>query len=87
MARAKSVVMTPAEKKAVAADLKLQIKAAKDNLKQIKGVRKEVDATLSAATKAHLAAIKTSDKELTAAQKSLDSLEAQLTALTAPVEA
>ena len=87
MARAKSVVLTKEEKKAVMTELKGKIKAAKDNSKQLAGIRKEADKALAAANKAHIAALKENDKAVAAAAKEVASLEAQLNALTAPVAA
>ena len=57
MARAKSVVLTKEEKKAVMTELKGKIKAAKDNVKQLAGVRKEADKVYAAAGKAHVNAL------------------------------
>ena len=87
MARSTSVVLTKAEKKAVIVDLKAKIKAAKDTVKQIAGIRKEADKAFAAANKAHLATLKTNDKEAAAAAKTLAGLEAQLTSLSAPTVA
>ena len=82
MARPKSVVLSKDEKKAVVTELKAKIKAAKDNLKQLAGIRKEADKTYAAAGKAHVAALKENDKATAAASKSVAELEAQLNALT-----
>lgn len=87
MARPKSVVLSKDEKKQIVTDLKAKIKAAKDNVKQLAGIRKEADKALAAATKAHVAALKQNDKEATAAAKEVASLEAQLGALTEKAEA
>ena len=87
MARAKSVVLTKEEKKAVMTELKGKIKAAKDNVKQLAGIRKEADKAFAAASKAHVAALKENDKAAEKAAKELAALEAQLTALTEPVAA
>ena len=87
MARAKSVVLSPAEKKANITVLKSQIKAAKDSVKNIAGIRKEADKVYNTATKAHLVALKDNDKEAAAANKDLTALVAQLTSLAAPVAA
>ena len=84
MARTTSVVLTKAEKKAVILKLKADIKASKDSVKQIAGIRKEADKAFAAANKAHLATLKGNDKEAAAAAKTLSGLEAQLTSLTAP---
>lgn len=82
MARPKSVVLSKDEKKAVVTDLKAKIKAAKDNVKQLAGIRKEADKTYAAAGKAHVAALKENDKAAAAANKAVVDLEAQLAALT-----
>lgn len=87
MARPKSVVLSKDEKKQIVADLKAKIKAAKDNVKQLAGIRKEADKALNAATKAHVAALKQNDKEAAAAAKEVAGLEAQLAALTEKAEA
>lgn len=87
MARAKSVVLTKEEKKAVMAELKGKIKAAKDNVKQLAGIRKEADKVFAAASKAHVAAMKDNDKASEKATKELAALEAQLASLTEPVAA
>ena len=87
MARAKSVVLTKEEKKAVMTELKGKIKAAKDNVKQLAGIRKEANKAFAAASKAHVAALKENDKAAEKAAKELAALEAQLTALTEPVAA
>lgn len=81
MARPKSVVLSKDEKKSVIADLKTKIKAAKDNVKQLAGIRKEADKTFATAGKAHVAALKENDKAAAAANKALVELEAQLAAL------
>lgn len=78
MARNKSIILTPAEKKAVVADLKMKIKAAKDADKAVQAKRK-------AAEKAHAAFVKGSDKEIAVSAKTLTSLNAQLNALVNPV--
>ena len=87
MARPKSVVLSKDEKKAVVADLKAKIKAAKDNVKNIAGIRKEADKVFAAASKAHVAALKDNDKASEKATKELAALEAQLASLTEPVAA
>lgn len=87
MARPKTVLLNKDEKKAVVADLKARIKAAKDNVKQLAGIRKEADKMYAAASKVHVAALKENDKAAASASKELAGLEAQLGALTekAPV--
>ena len=87
MARPKSIVLTKEEKKAVTTELKTKIKAAKDNVKQLAGIRKEADKAFAAASKAHVAALNENDKAAEKAAKELASLEAQLKALTEPVAA
>lgn len=87
MARPKSIVLSKDEKKQIVTDLKAKIKAAKDNAKQLAGIRKEADKALAAATKAHVVALKQNDKEAAAAAKEVASLEAQLAALTEKAEA
>ena len=84
MARPKSVILSKDEKKSIVAELKAKIKAAKDNSKQLAGIRKEADKALAAANKAHIAALKENDKAVAAAAKEVASLEAQLNALTTP---
>ena len=85
MARPKSIVLTKEEKKAVTTDLKAKIKTAKDNVKQLAGIRKEADKAFAAASKIHVAALKDNDKAAEKANKELAALEAQLNALTEPV--
>ena len=87
MARPKSIVLTKEEKKAVTAELKTKIKAAKGNVKQLAGIRKEADKAFAAASKTHVAALKDNDKASEKANKELAALEAQLKALTEPVAA
>ena len=87
MARPKSIVLTKEEKKAVTTELKAKIKAAKDNVKQLAGIRKEADKAFAAASKTHVAALKDNDKAAEKANKELAALEAQLNALTEPVTA
>ena len=87
MARPKSIVLTKEEKKAVTTELKAKIKAAKDNVKQLAGIRKEADKAFAAASKTHVAALKDNDKIAAIANKELVALEAQLNALTEPVTA
>ena len=87
MARPKSIVLTKEEKKAVTTELKAKIKAAKDNVKQLAGIRKEADKAFAAASKTHVAALKDNDKAAEKANKELVALEAQLNALTEPVTA
>ena len=87
MARPKSIVLTKEEKKAVTTELKTKIKAAKDNVKQLAGIRKEADKAFAAASKTHVAVLKDNDKASEKANKELAALEAQLNALITPVAA
>ena len=82
MPRVKSVVLSPAEKKAVITDIKNKIKAAKVTMKDITARRKAVDKVLAAAVKDHAAAQKALDKEEMANNKVIDTLQNQLAALT-----
>ena len=84
MARPKSVILTPAEKKTAIAELKGKLKAATDAVKAAGVVRKDADKAYAAATKTHVNALKENDKITAAAQKTVDGLNAQLQALTAP---
>ena len=76
MARTKSVVLSKEEKKNLIADLKAQIKAAKE-------ADKAANAELKAATKAHNEAVKTANKAAATRAKELSKLQSQLDALTA----
>ncbi len=76
MARAKSVVLSKAEKKAVVVDLKAKIKAAKDEVKTISNDRKAAEKTFNTF-------VKTNDKAAAAAAKALAGLEASLASVTA----
>lgn len=78
MARAQSAVLSPADKKAALATLKTEIKSAKDNIKQLAGIRKEADKVFAAAGKAHVTALKENDKAVAGANKALAALEAKL---------
>lgn len=86
MARPKSIILSKDEKKVIVAELKLKIKAAKDEAKIVIAAVKDADKTYALAGKTHIAALKASDKTALAVNKTLTSLEAQLAALTAPVE-
>ena len=77
-----SAVLSPADKKAQAAALKAEIKAAKDALKLVAGERKAVEKTFNEASKAHVAALKINDKAQATAEKALFVLTAKLDALT-----
>ena len=87
MARPKSVILSSAEKKTIVAELKLKLKAAKDEVKVVIAGVKEADKALQQANKLHIASLKVSDKAALAAAKTVAALEAQLAALTAPAEA
>lgn len=84
MARAKSVVLTKDEKKQLSANLRTQLKDAKNAVKALEGVGKEATKTLAAATKAHGIAVKANEKALAAAQKDVEKLEGQLAAVLEP---
>ena len=71
MARANSVILSPADKKAAAADLKSKLKAAKDEVKRITKYITDKE-------KLHAKDIKGEQKKLEAAKKQAASLEAQL---------
>ena len=80
MARKPSVILTPTEKKAAAADVKNQLKASMGSLKTAESARKALDkkyaADVKALAKAYETAVKASDKE----QAGLNKEVAQLTA-------
>ena len=79
MVRPKSVILSPAEKKAALANLKAQLKEVQNTIKLATGEKK-------AAQKTFDTIVKTTDKAIAAAQKQGDSLTAQIAALTAPAE-
>jgi hypothetical protein len=74
MARAKSIILTPQEKKAAVVDLKAKIKSHKDEVKAINSRIKEK-------TKLHDAGIKEENKRLAAVTKTLGGFQADLTKL------
>lgn len=76
MARSKSIILSKDEKKAVIADLKMQIVAGK-------AITKTISANIKAAAKAHDALAKLAGKELAVSVKQLASHTAQLSAMTA----
>ena len=59
-----SAVLSPADKKAQAAALKAEIKAAKDALKLVAAERKAAGKTFNEASKAHVAALKAQMREI-----------------------
>lgn len=87
MARSKSVVLTPAEKKAAVATVKADIKAQKAILANIAGDRKTAAKAVAAAQKADAATQKSLDKQAAVANKTLAGLEGKLAALTPAKEA
>lgn len=76
MARRPSKILTPAEKKTAIADLKAQLKAAKEEHKKHVAFGKEKE-------KLHTATMKQNAKDVAAAQKALDSIQGQIDALAA----
>ena len=82
MARSiKSAVLSKDDTKALITATKAEIKAAKDNAKQLAGIRKEADKVFATAGKAHIAALKENDKAVTASEKTLATLQAKLDTL------
>lgn len=79
MVRPKSVILSPAEKKAALANLKNQLKEVQNTIKLANGEKK-------AAQKIFDGVVKTADKAIAVATKQGDSLTAQIAALTAPAE-
>ena len=95
MARSKSVILTPAEKKEVLVNLKTQIKSQEDLLKKIRAAGKFNDGTLANAVKeaaktdaiarkAHAAQAKGLAKDEATIFKALTASKAQLSSLQAP---
>ena len=72
MARANSVVLTPAEKKAVVANLKAELKAAQLVTKELTAAGKVVAKARAAEDKEFGKLVKDAEKVLTKAQASLD---------------
>ena len=71
MARKKSVILTPAEKKLAVSAAKDAVKSAKAKLAEVIKARKALDSE-------YAKAVKVSDKDIAAAQKALASAEAEL---------
>ena len=76
MARQPSKILSPADKKAAIADLKAQLKAAKDEHKLHISFGKEKE-------KLHAATMKQNAKDVATAQKAVDSIQKQIDALAA----
>lgn len=81
MARAKSAVLTPEEKKNILATVKDSIKCAKADNKVISDALKNRTKEHDKATKAYLAAQKADEKLLATGLKGLAKLEAELAGL------
>ena len=85
MARKPSVILTPAEKKAEASDVKALLKEAKDELKLSTASRKATDKEFTTAVKAlekqYASDVKASDKNLAALSKDIAALEGKLDGL------
>lgn len=81
MARAKSAVLTPADKKAVVIDIKVKISSAKNELKSFMSVVKESEKNLKAAEKQHAVVVKTANKEIAYHEKTLSKLMGDLSAI------
>ena len=77
MARKQSVILTPAEKKAVVSAAKDAVKAAKVKLAEVNKARKVLDSEYAKAVKA-------SDKDIAAAQKAATAAEAELLKVNPP---
>lgn len=84
MARPKSVVLTKEEKKNVLSALKAQLKIEKTSVRVLETQAKEADRVLAKATREHAATLKLNARLVAAATKAVQSLEAQIAALTAP---
>jgi hypothetical protein len=76
MARQPSKILSPADKKAAIADLKAQLKVAKDEHKQHTSFGKEKE-------KLHAATMKQNAKDVATAQKAIDGIQKQIDALAA----
>ena len=76
MARQPSKILSPADKKAAIADLKAQLKVAKDEHKQHVSFGKEKE-------KLHAATMKQNAKDVATAQKAIDGIQKQIDALVA----
>lgn len=86
MARSKSAVLSPADKKAVVTDLKTKIKEAKAADKLITTTLKEAEKVFKAAEKSFAGATKEADKALSANAKIVSKLEADLEAIQPAVQ-
>lgn len=75
MARQRSIVLTKEEKKSALADRNAEIKAAKQEIKEIGTAIKDAERTLAQAAKATEADIKKLNKALTIAEKKVTALE------------
>ncbi len=87
MARPKSVVLTKEEKKSVITNLKATLKAEKEKARALAGTAKEADRALLKAQRDHAVATKANTRDATITAKAIESLTAQLAALTAPAAA
>lgn len=76
MSRASSVVLTPAEKKAVVANLKAELKVAQGNVKLLASEAKTVAKARAAEDKVQAGLVKTAESALAKAQKALDAATA-----------
>ena len=83
MPRAKSVVLSKDEKKALVNDLKLTAKACKNVISNLAHEGKTHDADLKAATQIHATAIKRNARSLERARKEYDKIMQALAAATA----
>lgn len=77
MPRKQSVILTPTEKKAAISAAKDAVKSAKVKLAEVNKARKALDSE-------YAKAVKTSDKEIAAAQKDVARAEAELLKLNPP---
>lgn len=84
MVRPKSVILSKEEKKNIVTGLKAKLKEANDAVKALGVSKKAADTALATATKTHAAFIKKHEKDVAAATKNVDSVKAQLDAMTAP---
>ena len=75
MARQRSIVLTKEEKKSALADRNAEIKAAKQEIKEIGTAIKDAERTLAQAAKATEADIKKLNKALAIAEKKVTALE------------
>lgn len=88
MARKRSVILTPAEKKVAIGTAKDALKSAKAKLAEVNKARKALDSEYAKARKAldseYAKAVKASDKDIAAAQKAVTGAEAELLKLNPP---